>query len=150
MSAELAVEYNPNLAEGWAYYGLTEGLSGRPKDGLDHIAYAFDLSPKDPLRYMWHTFRAVCYTTSIDHEHAAAAASASINLYPKWFFSHMAYAASLAMIGQLDEARQSWEQAKVLNELVSLPAYGAWLKISTLDDAHQQEIIEELAKAGCE
>ncbi len=147
--AELALERNPNLAEAWAYRGLTLGLSGQAQDGIEKLAYAFDLSPKDPLRYMWHLFRAVCYTTMEDHESASEAARASVNLFSGWFFSHMAHAASLAMTRRPQEALAAWREAKHLNGIVSLGAYRSWLDMSTLDDNHRKRIIEQLELAGC-
>ena len=149
-ATEKAIEANPNLAEAWAYYGACLGITGDNKQGLRQIDMAFRLSPRDPLRYIWHLFRMVCLVGVEDYEGAISAGRESIRLNQEWFFVHMSQAVNHAMLGQTLEARESWNEAKRLNSQVSVEAYRMWLHSSQLTEEHQNRMVAALQDSGCE
>lgn len=148
-AAEQALEINPNLAEGWAYHGACLGLAGQNARGLSQIDMALRLSPKDPLRYIWHLFRMVCLVGEERYEDAVAAGRASIALNQEWFFVHMSQAVNFAMLERAEEARSAWAETRRLNRQVSIPAYQLWLANSQLPESQQQQMLAALEAAGC-
>jgi tetratricopeptide (TPR) repeat protein len=51
---ETAVALNPNHAPAHAQIGICWVLRGRPQEALPYYDRAFRLSPRDPLRAIWH------------------------------------------------------------------------------------------------
>jgi adenylate cyclase len=53
-SLRLALDLNPNLAFARGYLGVTYGFGGDYESALPHLEGAIRLSPRDPLRVIWH------------------------------------------------------------------------------------------------
>ena len=147
-AANTAIEVNPNLAEAWAYLGFCMGMTG-DRGGIDRIEMAFRLSPRDPLRYVWHLFELVCYTGADEYEAAVASANKSIELRDDWFLVHMFRATLLAVLRQKDEAQQSWQTAKALNPMVSYDAVKMWLESSQLNQEQKTTQLDALRECEC-
>lgn len=144
-----AVEINPNLADGWAYNGLYLAVRRENREALEMLDYALELSPKDPVRYLWYSHKVICYANDGDYEQALAASKESTRLNDQWFWSMMAQAQAQAMLGDQAAARQSWARAKALNATVSMSSFPIWLSASSLETVQQKEIVQALTNAGC-
>lgn len=144
-----AVEINPNLADGWAYYGLYLALRRENAKALEMLDYALELSPKDPVRYLWHSHKVICYANQDDYESALTASKESTRLHDQWFWSMMAQAQAEAMLGEHQAAQASWARAKALNPSLSMSSFPIWLAASSLDETQQQRVVQALTTAGC-
>ena len=146
---ERALEINPNLADAWAYNGLYLATAGRNDEALDMIAYALELSPKDPIRYLWHSHQVICYANKDRYDLALKACKLSTSLQADWFWTFMAQAQCEAMEGLPEAARESWARARELNPIVSRTNLAVWLKPSALTAKQQETVLRSLEEAGC-
>lgn len=147
-AAHMAIEVNPNIAELWAYLGFCRGMTGDAA-GVESIAFAMRLSPKDPLRYVWHLFEVVCHTQGDRLDDALVSANRSIALNDDWFLVHMFRAAILAMLGRKTDAYASWQRAKQLNAMVSYDAMVIWLNSSNLSTTQREHQLRALRECEC-
>lgn len=109
-----ALEVNPNSADAWACTGFALSGLGRPLEGIEHIGRAMELSPKDPLLYVWHLFMAHARTIAGDRRAAVAENAEALRLFPSNFAAHMTQAISLAVVGEQEVARLHWAEAQRL------------------------------------
>ena len=146
---ERAVEINPNSADAWGYNGLYLASVARNKEALDMLVYAFELSPKDPVRYLWYSHKAICYVNQDNYERALEMFNQSTRLHDQWFWPLMGQAQSHAMLGQGEMARRDWERAKRLNSNLSLASFKFWLRASPLTADQQHNVVKAVERAGC-
>ncbi len=147
---EKAVDINPNLADAWGYNGLYLAVVGRNREALDMLDYAFELSPKDPIRYMWYSHKAICFVNQDDYERALEMFNHSTRLHDQWFWPLMGQAQSHAMLGHVSFARRDWERARRLNPSLSLSSFRIWLSGSPLTTEQQRKAVAAVADCGCE
>ena len=147
---ERAVDANPNSADAWGYNGLYLAVLGRNKEALEMLDYALELSPKDPVRYLWYAHKAICYVNVDDYETALSLFEESTRLHDQWFWSLMAQAQSHAMLGHRENARRDWQRAKRLNPSLSVGNFRLWLAASPLTAEQQANVVKAVENAGCE
>jgi TolB-like protein/Tfp pilus assembly protein PilF len=147
---ERAVDLNPNSADAWGYNGLYLAMTGRNTEALEMLDYAFELSPKDPVRYLWYAHRAICYANQGDYAAVLEACQASTRLHDQWFWSFMVQAQAHAMLGHHAEARRDWQAAKRLNKAVTVANFEGWLRGSSLNTAQQEAVVSAVRESGCE
>ena len=150
VAARRALSINPNLPDAWAYSGWCEGMAGGPAEGVRQLAQAYQLSPKDPMRYVWLLFESSCHTMLRDFPNALRSIDESIAVNRRWFLAFTFKAVAHAMLGEDAAALRAWNEAKELNPIVSIAAQKIWLGASTLSVEEQAEQIEVLERAGCE
>ncbi|MCH2100124.1 MAG: hypothetical protein MK142_17225, partial [Pseudomonadales bacterium] len=150
VAARRALSINPNLPDAWAYSGWCEGMAGGPAEGVRQLAQAYQLSPKDPMRYVWLLFESSCHTMLRDFPNALRSINESIAVNRRWFLAFTFKAVAHAMLDEDAAALRAWNEAKGLNPIVSIAAQKIWLGASTLSAEEQAEQIEVLERAGCE
>jgi TolB-like protein/class 3 adenylate cyclase len=101
---ETAVALNPNHAPAHAMIGAGWLLRGHPREALPYYDRAFRLSPRDPLRAIWHVWVGLAYMMLSDdlkalEEGKRAAAN------PKDYGGFCLQTATLALLGREAEAR---------------------------------------------
>lgn len=96
---ETAVELNPCLA--LTYCGLGDSLAyeGRVTEAIPYFNKAIELSPHDPLRWAFYSYRALAHIFGRDFEaaHAWAEKATRVPNAHYWAFAHR-----LSALGQLD------------------------------------------------
>ena len=103
-SFERAVELNPSNAPSHAQIGRALVSLGQPQAGLEHVRYAMQLSPRDPILGYWLAFAGYAllelsrYDEAIDY---LARAHATNPTQPR---TALTYIAALAMAGRVSEA----------------------------------------------
>jgi len=102
---ETAIDLNPCLAV--SYCGLADSLAyeGRFEEAIPHFQKAIDLSPYDPLRWAFYSYRALAHLLSGDFESAAEWAHKATRIPNAhyWAFAHRVSA--LGHLHQADELR---------------------------------------------
>jgi TolB-like protein len=87
---ESAVELNPSLA--LAYCGLGDSLAyeGRVSEAIPHFQRAIDLSPYDPLRWAFYSYRALAHIFAQEFElaHDWAQRATRVPNAHYWAFAH--------------------------------------------------------------
>jgi TolB-like protein/DNA-binding SARP family transcriptional activator/Tfp pilus assembly protein PilF len=109
-SFERAVELNPSNAPSHAQIGRALVSLGQPQAGLQHVLYAMQLSPRDPILGYWLAFAGYAlleltrYDEAIDY---LARAHATNPTQPR---TALTYIAALAMAGRVSEAHLKLEE----------------------------------------
>jgi len=98
---------NRNHAPSYYQYGVTLSNLGRGKEALPWIERAFALSPRDPLRALWHQAVARVHITAGEDAEAVIAARQGIAANPDQPYNYASLAAAYAHLGQVDEAKRA-------------------------------------------
>jgi adenylate cyclase len=131
-----ALTLNPNLAAAWNFSGWIRTFLGEHQSAIDRFERALRLSPRDPTAF--HMRIGVGYAQFLagDYERASSAARDALR-DQAWLGGLRVLAASQALAGQLEEARQ------VVGRLLNLdPA----LRVSNLKDRISPLQPEDFAK----
>ena len=101
-----ALKLNPNLAAGWYVSGWMRLFLGDPQLAIEHLTRAVSLSPFDPLTFKMHAALAYAHFFAGRYDDAAAMAGTALRAQPNYLTAVRAAAASHALAGRLDKARQ--------------------------------------------
>ena len=100
-----ALSLDPNLVFAHAHIGFAKIVLGRAEEAEAHIAEAMRLSPRDPGAYIWCEFLGVaCLLLGRDQE-AVSWLRKSVDLNRSYPVAQFNYAAALALVGRIEEAR---------------------------------------------
>jgi len=108
--ARTAVALNPNSAFVISMLGCVLGFGGYREEALERLQQAMRASPHDPLIWLWSIWRAVLQFFSRDFVAALQTLRQVVRLRPSYAPPYEYVAASLAYLGQLDEAREALER----------------------------------------
>jgi TolB-like protein len=109
-----AVEADPSSAHSWAVLGLYHARSGALEEAARHLARAFALSPQDPRRYLWHTYKGVAAIVAGDYERVIDQCRAALAMRRDLPMCWAISATLLAHIGRSDEAHDAAREALAL------------------------------------
>lgn len=144
---ESAVDLNPNLAV--VYCGLGDSLAyeGRFSEAIPHFEKAISLSPYDPQRGAFYSYRALAHLLARQFELAAEWAQRATRIPNPHFWS---FAHRVAALGHLQRPEAS--QAALVELLRRKPEFSCRVARKRLfyvkDPAHLDLYIEGLRKAG--
>lgn len=144
---ETAVDLNPNLAV--IYCGLGDSLAyeGRFSEAIPHFEKAIHLSPYDPQRWAFYSYRALAHLLARQFELAAEWAQRATRIPNShyWPFAHR-----VAALGHLQRPEAS--QAALVELLQHKPEFSCRLARKRLfyikDPVHLEIYVEGLRKAG--
>jgi adenylate cyclase len=102
---ETCLTLNPNHAPAYAFYGWRRTLMGFPEETQTWIARAFALSPRDPLRAIWHQLSGQAYLLTGNYENAEAEAQRAVAANPTFAPPHLTLAAALYRQGRVEAAK---------------------------------------------
>ena len=108
---EIAAELNPNLAVVYCGLGNSLAYEGRISEAIPYFQRAIDLSPHDPLRWAFYSYRALAHLFAREFDLAeewARKATRVPNCH-YWGFSHRV--AALGHLQRLDEAGDRYHRA---------------------------------------
>ncbi len=100
---EHALDLNPYLALSHCGLGDSLAYEGRIDESIRHFQRAIDLSPHDPFRWAFHSYRALAHLFGTDHEGAVRAAARAVQVPNAHYSAHANLLAALGHIG--DPAR---------------------------------------------
>ena len=131
-----ALALNPNLAAAWNYSGWVRIFLGEHQSAIDRFERALRLSPRDPT--VFHVRAGIAYANLLaGHYDKASSAARDAVRGQSWLGALRILAASHALAGQLEEARE------VIDRLLQLdPA----VRISNLKDRVSPLRPEDFAK----
>jgi adenylate cyclase len=108
--ARTAAALNPNSAFVVSMLGCVLGFGGHRKEALERLQQAMRASPHDPLIWLWLLWRGVLQFLSRDFVAALQTLRQVVRLRPSYGPPYEYIAASLAYLGQLNEAREALER----------------------------------------
>jgi adenylate cyclase len=100
-----AIEINPNFSLGYGSYGSMLAYAGRADESIQTTAYAIRLNPKDPSMFLRYSTLSVAQFLKGNYPEARKWARASVERKPEWWAAHALLMASLALLGEEQEAR---------------------------------------------
>ena len=112
---EQALVLDRNLADAHGWIGLGKLHSGRTTETEAHIQKAFRLSPRDIYAYRWLMFLAFAKLYEDANSEAVVWLHRSLEANPNNTLAKFILAATLALLGKLDEARDAAHTGLALN-----------------------------------
>jgi TolB-like protein len=106
-TVERAIALNPHLAAAWQFSGILKAYLGEPETAIEHSALAMRLSPLDPGLYSMQTTTALAHFIAGRYDEASSWAEKAIRQGTNFLPAFRIAAASRALAGHLEEARQA-------------------------------------------
>jgi TolB-like protein/Flp pilus assembly protein TadD len=124
---DLALALNPNWAYAWAASGWMKLCFGDPDAAVEHTGKAIRLSPFDPLMFAWQSLTALAQICAGRYDEAVAWSAKSLLGQPTYPPALRVAAASNALVGRLDEAREAMRRTLALDPTLSLASLAVML-----------------------
>jgi TolB-like protein len=141
-----AIVLNPNLMSAWSLSGWTRVLNGDPDVAIEHFARAERLSPFDPFIWFVHIGYAYAHFFAGRYDEALSAAEHCLRDMPKLRAALWIVAASSALVGATDRARDAIARLLVLDPSWRLSEFKTRLQCRRPEQIARIE--EGLRKAG--
>jgi adenylate cyclase len=144
-AAERSIELNPSASQGYFWCGTNKMLMGLAEESLHDFAMMERLSPLDPMLRLKHIAMARALLVLKRYEEAADAARLAVAAAPDIHFHRLALVGSLALSGQLDEARK--ESANFYKSFTDADLQNALVNFTTRDPQDLDRFKDALRKA---
>jgi TolB-like protein len=141
-----AVLLNPNLAPAWFLGGYLRALHGETDAAIEHLARAVRLSPLDPEMFRMQAGMALSHFFAGRFDAASAWAEKAVGNLPSFLAAVSLVAASHALAGRMDKARQAMQQVRTLDPSLRVSNLKDWLPIHRPRDLAR--FAEGLRRAG--
>jgi Flp pilus assembly protein TadD len=120
-----ALEGNANLVPAHSLYGQLLAMGGRCDQGIHELELAYTLSPRDPGVWSVLMTTALAHFAAGRYDSAVEWARRAVTKRPHVPFVYAALAASLALRGDVAEARDALAHVARRNERLDLGGIGA-------------------------
>ncbi|MFL6935052.1 MAG: winged helix-turn-helix domain-containing tetratricopeptide repeat protein [Xanthobacteraceae bacterium] len=144
-----SLDLNPNFVLGHAGLGYALACGGQPERGLQSLAQAQRLSPRDPFLAIYApTVRYMALFALARYEEAVAVCRSTAALHPHHAGAWRLMTVSLALLGRIDEAKEALAHTLTLQPDLS----SAHVTNNTVfaDPADRARFLLGLQKAGLE
>jgi TolB-like protein len=141
-----ALLLNPNLAAAWVFSGLLRFYRGEPEVAIEHLARAMRLSPLDPTLYQMQVGTGFSHLFAGRFDDASSWAEKAFRQAPNYLPAAAVAAASHALAGRLDEARQTMSRLRRIDPALRISNLNQWFPIRRPEDFARWA--EGLRKAG--
>ena len=111
------------MANAHGFIGLAKLFLGRGEETEAHVHEAFRLSPRDIFAYRWMTFVAVAKLWHGAYAEAVVWLRRGLEANRNFPIGHFILAASLALLGHLDQARAAAKAGLALDPNFSIQRY---------------------------
>jgi TolB-like protein len=132
-----ALALDPNLARAWYASGWVRVYRGEPEVAIEHQARAMRLSPLDPTLYHMQVGTALAHMLAGRFDEATLWVERAFREEPKYHPAAIVMAASNALAGRTEDARQAMEHLRRIDPT---------LRISNLRDRHPLRRPDDLAR----
>ena len=137
---------NPNLAAGWFLGAFLRIWRGEPDEAIERLARAMRLSPLDSEMYRMQGGMAHAHLMAGRFDAAASWAEKAFRELPTFLFVVCLLAASQALAGRAEEARQAMTHLRRLDPALRLANLEQWLPLRRPQDL--ATFTDGLRKAG--
>lgn len=141
-----AIFLNPNLASAWFLGGFLRTWRGESQSAIEHFERAMRLSPVDPELYRMQAGIAMAHLFAGRFEDARAWSEKAHKNLPSFLMAVGTVAASQALTGRLEQARQTMQQLRQLAPDLRISNLKDWLPIHRPEDL--SVFADGLRKAG--
>lgn len=119
---ETCIALNPSHAPAYAGLGQVRMFVGHPEETGDHCLRAFALSPREPLRAVWHRTKGLADLMLGDPASALHEAEAAIALNPDYPSAYVLLAAAAMPLGDTVRAGQAVERLRAVPRFSTVEA----------------------------
>jgi TolB-like protein/Tfp pilus assembly protein PilF len=140
-----ALVLNPNLAAAWFLGGYLRLWSGEPDEAIERFGRAMRLSPLDSEMYRMQAGTAMAHFLAGRYDAASSWAEKAFRNLPSFLMVVAGMAASHALAGRMEQARQAMDHLRQLDPTLRLSDIQAWLPLRPRDLAR---FTEGLRQAG--
>ena len=141
-----AVDLSPNFAYARALLGVSNGYAGNADIARTHIVKEIQLSPRDTFLDKFYLYLAVAEFQAGNYLEAAEASQRAIQIKPGHPSSHLFRTASLAMAGDIEQARTAVTEFQNLVPNASVSHFGKSVLYYRNED--RMRVAEGLKLAG--
>jgi len=110
-----ALLLNPNFAAAWSASGWVRTFLGETSVAIEHLSRAMRLSPLDQQMFWMQTVTAMAQFMAGQYEDASIVAAEAVREQPDFLAALRVVAASNALAGRLDKAREAIARARQLD-----------------------------------
>ncbi|UBM27072.1 winged helix-turn-helix domain-containing protein [Pseudomonas sp. p1(2021b)] len=125
---------NPNLAPAWFLGGILRALRGETDVAIENLTHAARLSPLDPEMFRMHVGMALAHFFAGRFDCALGWAEKALGNLSSLLAATVLVAASHALSGRLDEAREAMARLRVLDPSLRVSGLRDWLPIYRDED----------------
>ncbi|WP_331371350.1 winged helix-turn-helix domain-containing tetratricopeptide repeat protein [Sinorhizobium chiapasense] len=125
---------NPNLAPAWFLGGTLRALRGETDAAIEHLAHAVRLSPLDPEMFRMQVGMALAHFFAGRFDAASSWAEKALGNLPSLLPAAVVVAASHALAGRPEEARQAMRRLRALDPSLSVSSIRDWMPIHRPED----------------
>jgi tetratricopeptide (TPR) repeat protein len=141
-----ALVLDPNLTAAWYLGGFLDIWRGAPDEAIDRFAHAMRLSPRDPELYQMEAGTAMAHLLAGRIEAASSWAETASRHLSNFMLPVGVVAASHALAGRMDEARQAVSHLRQLDRALRISNLDDWLPFQRPEDLAM--FAEGLRRAG--
>lgn len=125
---------NPNLAPAWYLGGILRALRGETDVAIENLTHAARLSPLDPEMFRMHVGMALAHFFAGRYDCALSWAEKALGNLSSLLAATVLVAASHALSGREDEARQAMARLRELDPKLRVSQLKHWLPIYREED----------------
>jgi len=125
---------NPNFAPAWFLGGFLRIFRGETESAMANLAHAVRLSPLDPEMFRMQVGMALAHFFAGRFDSASAWAEKAVGNLPCLLVAVGLAAASYALAGRADEARQAMQRLRTLDASLRVSNLKDWLPIHRPED----------------
>ncbi len=125
---------NPNLAPAWYLGGILRALRGETDEAIENLTHAVRLSPLDPEMFRMQVGMALANFFAGHFDAASAWAEKALGNLPTLLPSVALMAASHALSGRMDKAKQAIQRLHELEPSLRVSNLKDWLPIQRPED----------------
>lgn len=125
---------NPNFAPAWFLGGVLRVFRGERESAIEDLTHAVRLSPLDPEMFRMQAGTALAHFFSGSYDSALAWAEKALGNLPSLLVAVALVAASHALAGRIDEARQAMQRLRTLDPSLRVSNLKDWLPIHRPED----------------
>ena len=125
---------NPNLAPAWFLGGILRALRGETDAAIEFLTHAVRLSPLDPEMFRMQVGMALAHFVAGRYDCATDWADKALRNLPTLLPPVALLAASHALRGQMDNAKQAMQRLRELDPALRVSNLKEWLPIQRPED----------------
>lgn len=130
-----ALALDPNLAGAWLFSGYLRLLRGEPDEAIERFEHAMRLAPLDPEMFRMRAGMALAHLLAGRFDAASAWAEKAYGEMPSFVLAAAVIAASHALAGRADRARQAMRLLREIDPALRVSALANWLPFHAQADA---------------
>ena len=132
--ADRALVLNPNLAAAWFLGGFLRIWRGEQDEAIERFARAMRLSPLDSEMYRMQAGTAMAHLLAGRFDAASSWAEKAFSDLPSFLIAVAIVAASHALAGRMNEARQAMDHLRQLDPALRISSIQDWLPFHRPED----------------